>query len=927
MELKRPGPLKERHVERMRMRRAPLAAAAAWFAIGIGLVRGTHDGVGPGVLLIGLALLFCLAVAAIRLRLRVAWVAVAGVWVGLGMAAAVWQVPAASDAGLRAYSDGLSRTVRARVVRMRPAVAGVAESGDAGGDADRVAPWESAEDVSGLAGRNLSVDVDVEQAEEVTPETSAMVAAQGGVRVSVYGEGAPELHCGDVVEMPLRMRPVDRFRDAGVFSYADYLAGQGVVARASVPASGLRLASHEAAAPGIMGAGLEGLTCRLAEAQSWAAGRMLGFAGAAPNTRMPRWMKISTADAEMLNAMLLGDRTGLTHGLRQGFERTGTFHLFVVSGLHVALLAGGLFWVLRRLRLADWLATLLTLLFATSYGAMTGLAQPVQRALVMTAVFLLARLLSRDRDTLQALGAAVLVMLVWAPASLFETSFQMTALAIVAIGGIAVPLSEWTVLRYRVAAKLVFERPRTQLPPRQAQMRMSLEMWGKALAELLGTWGRWIPAYGLRALLWGGEMVLIGLVAELVLALPMAVYFHRVTMLALPANLLVVPVLTVLAPAAVATMVCVLLGPWAAVVPGAVTALLLHGVRLVTGRLGQVEGADLRTPGPVWWVAVLAAVMLLGCCWLARRGRWQALAAAACVPLVALLVLVPGGVERGQGLEVTAIDVGQGDSVLTVNPEGAMMLVDAGGPVGQHGASEVVSSFDVGEEVVSAYLWSRRVRRLDVVVLTHAHTDHMGGMPAVLRNFRPRELWVSDDPESELYAELLAEAARLGIVVRHLRQGDGVAWGSVKVTVLSPAPRYVNAGRPKNDDSLVLRMDMGKASVLLEGDAEKPSEEAMLAGGLVQPVTLLKVGHHGSRTSSIEAFVVATRPQVAVVSVGRRNTFGQPRGEVIERFADRGTRLYRTDLFGASTFLLAADGSVEERVGDVIVRKTGPGNR
>ena len=163
---------------------------------------------------------------------------------------------------------------------------------------------------------------------------------------------------------------------------------------------------------------------------------------------------------------------------------------------------------------------------------------------------------------------------------------------------------------------------------------------------------------------------------------------------------------------------------------------------------------------------------------------------------------------------------------------------------------------------------------------------------------------------------MLAEAAELGVVVRHLRSGDGVAWNGIDVKALSPAGSYVNAFDPKNDDSLVLRLQYGKASALLEGDAEAPSERAMVASGAVGPVTLLKVGHHGSRTSTTAAFFDAAQPRDAVVSVGRNNTFGHPRAEVIDRIAAAHTRLYRTDEFGLTTFLLDKDGGIREIVGE-----------
>jgi len=316
----------------------------------------------------------------------------------------------------------------------------------------------------------------------------------------------------------------------------------------------------------------------------------------------------------------------------------------------------------------------------------------------------------------------------------------------------------------------------------------------------------------------------------------------------------------------------------------------------------------------VWWVSATAVAAWAFCCWAVWKSSRWAWIAAALLPLVVAMVLWPEPALISPGkLEVTAIDVGQGDSILVVGPTGKTMLVDAGGPVGGlNEAAEATSRFDVGEEVVSPYLWSRRMRRLDVLVLSHAHSDHMGGMPAMMRNFRPRELWVSIDPNSDAYRALLAEARELDVTVRHFYAGDSMDWDGTRVTVLAPAPGYTNGGEPVNDDSLVLRMQYGKASVLLEGDAEAPSEQQMLASGRMTQVTLLKVGHHGSRTSTTPTFFAAADPKDAVISVGKGNTFGHPRFEVLERIGEAHTRLYRTDEFGLSTFLLGSDGTIRE---------------
>jgi competence protein ComEC len=445
-----------------------------------------------------------------------------------------------------------------------------------------------------------------------------------------------------------------------------------------------------------------------------------------------------------------------------------------------------------------------------------------------------------------------------------------------------------------------------------------VRLWSELLAGAFGNWVYPIPALLLRWVLWGAEIALVGLVVEMVMVLPMTVYFHRVTPFALPANMISVPMVAVLAPMGVATFVASLVGNWVALVPGALTALLLHGVTWTVGVMSHVRVSDIRVPAPAGWVMAIAVAVWALCLWAVRqRRRVWAWVVVAALPIVAAIVLWPEQpLVSAESMEVTALDVGQGDSLLVMGPEGRAMLVDAGGPVGGvKETAEAQAAFDIGEEIVSPYLWTRRIRRLDVLVLSHAHSDHMGGMAAVMRNFRPRELWVGVDANSEAYRALLSEAAELGVVVRHLHGGDEVAWDGVDVNALSPAGSYVNLAEPKNDDSLVLRLQYGKASVLLEGDAEAPSERAMVASGEVTPVTLLKVGHHGSRTSTTPAFFAAAQPRDAVVSVGRNNTFGHPRFEVIDRIAEGHARLYRTDEFGLTTFLLDKGGGIRAIVG------------
>jgi competence protein ComEC len=872
------------------------------------------------ILLTATFVLFLLALAALRGSLRIAAIPLAAAWMAIGCLCSEIHPAPPSQPALTSYADGLSRQVHGRVTRVRELPPAQQNS-----DHDIEAGWwpEKEASVVGL----LSVDIDIDSIEEVTPDVSRMVPITGGVRLSVIRNSAtakttgntslPTFKCGDVIEAPMRIKLPERYRDPGAWQYADYLLAQGIGAHASVQSSKITFLNKPDNGLTALSDTKSQLQCRIYTAQSWASKRLIAYVNSNANRELPRTLQLSPDDAGMLNAMLFGDRAGLNSTQRIGFERTGSFHLFVVSGMHVGLLAGIIFWLARRLKLHDWLATLITTVLTFAYALLTGFGAPVQRALIMTTIFLVARLLSRDRNVLNALGAAALAVLVWSPSALFEASFQMTFLAIIAIAGIATPLAERSFLSYARASAHLRERWRdAAMPPRVAQFRVMLRLWNEVIEGIIGDWLP-NPSLLVRVSFWTAEIALIGAVAEIVMVLPMALYFHRATMFAAPANMFSVPLVAVLAPVALVTFCASLIHPWAATLPGATTALLLHGIAGVIGRVSGMHGADLRVPAPVGWIALLAVGGWAWCCWAVRRSRNWTLAAVVLLPLIGVMILWPGHPRLTPGMmEVTAIDVGQGDSILVIDPNGETMLVDAGGPVG--GLTEVAeaaSRFDVGEELVSPYLWSRRLRRLDVLVLSHAHSDHMGGMPAVMRNFRPRELWVSIDPNSSAYRALLAEAKDLDVKVRHLHAGDQLVWGGTEVTILAPEASYSNPHEPVNNDSLVLRLQYGRSSVLLEGDAEVPSERQMLAHGRVAPVTLLKVGHHGSRTSTSEAFLAAAAPRDAVVSSGKGNQFGHPRYEVIDHIAAAGSKLYRTDEFGLTTFLLDRDGELREIVG------------
>jgi competence protein ComEC len=455
----------------------------------------------------------------------------------------------------------------------------------------------------------------------------------------------------------------------------------------------------------------------------------------------------------------------------------------------------------------------------------------------------------------------------------------------------------------------------TAFEPRLAQFRVTLRLLGEHLEPFISRRPRRTRRAQnalARAVRWSlllFDLCLISAVIEFVMALPMAAYFHRVTTSGLLVNILIVPALTLLLPAALLTMMALLASPHIAWVPAAATAGMLHAVLAIVRTGSAWRMSEWRLPGPTIAATLACLALLTLTVWTVRmRNRFALPIAVAALIAATVCAVAPHTLSRRAGeLEISAIDVGQGDSIFVVSPDGHTLLVDAGGPTG---GSTHPGNFDIGEDVVSPYLWSRHIHRLDIVALTHAHSDHMGGMAAVLRNFRPRELWVGHNPPIPAYQELLREAASLGIHVRSFSAGDTIPFGAATVNVLAPAAAYQPGDSATNDDSLVLHIGYAGHSALLEGDAEAPSEAAMLAlppGNLASD--LLKVGHHGSKTSTTPPFLARVAPHFAVISVGPFNSYHHPRWETLDKLENEGARTWRTDMLGVSTFYIDGTGA------------------
>jgi competence protein ComEC len=877
------------------LRAAPLFHAAWLFAAGIAIAHWLW--LRPSLVLAALVLAAVLCgVAALR-ALRIAWLPLATLWCLLGAWCALMEPQPAPAPALASLSDGLLRSVEGTVV----------DAGAVRVEAEQNLNENQEDALATEPQPTQRIDLRVSSLEAVTDDEDIQEPIAGGVRLTVRWPagsateaGLAHFHCGERVRADVRLLPPETYHDPNVWSRREYLLDQGITSTASVAIERVDRLGQTANAGTF-------LACRMGGLQRATAARLLALPAAMHN--LPSALRLTPDDAIMLAAMVAGDRTYLTHSLRVGFERTGSFHMLVVSGFHLAIVAACIFWIARRLRLPRVPATFLTILTSLAYALFTGFATPVQRSLWMVTLYLLGRLVYRERSPMNTIGFASLCLLAASPRSLFDPSLQMTLLAVVAIAGVAAPLLRGTVHPYLNATRdLRLTAVDAKLEPRLAQFRGLLRMVATRLQEFGHGRLAWrVFPWNVRFLLRLVELLTVSLVVELAMTLPMAIYFHRITIFALPVNLLILPLLAVLMPAALLTLLLLAAWPPAAVIPATIVALVLHlGVGLVHA-FGSLALGDFRIPDPSLWqssafCALLAAAIVLAHAGVVSQRHWQRRLAWAALLLAAVAAIAPRPIQHpGNALLVEAIDVGQGDSLLLITPDGKTLLVDGGGFGG--GPLQAAQDFDIGEEVVSPALWARGIRHLDAIALSHAHSDHMGGLPAVMRNFHPDELWVGNNPRVEAYNALLDEAAGLHVRLHKLRAGDVFSFGSGRVGVLAPLADYQPGAEPANNDSLVMHVAYGATSALLEGDAEGPVEDAMLGESGVES-TLLKVGHHGSLTSTRPEFLARVAPQWAVISCGLRNRYGHPRQEILEELQAARVRTFRTDTGGATCFVL-----------------------
>jgi competence protein ComEC len=751
--------------------------------------------------------------------------------------------------------------------------------------------------------------IDIESVESA----SGTIPVVGGLRANYFwkkdiAEPLPPLRAGDRVEALVRARPPRNFMDPGAPDTRAMLERAGVDVIGTL--RNLELLTK-----------LDSPRPTLSQNLSRARGTLLNEIDAT--------FPASPDVAAILRAMLLGDRMFVDSNVSLDFQKTGAFHVLVLAGLHVGVLCAFILWLGRKFRSPLWLTTIATLTALVLYLGVVQDRPPILRATLMAAFFLCAQPLYRRVALLNTVAIAAILLLAVHPSLLRDMSFELSFLAAGSIAGLALPWIDRTSERYVAGLNHLGDVPRDlSFPPKIAQFRIDLRATisriNTLLPKRLAPISERVYTMPLRAGLRLWELLLLSFALQIGMLGLLALDFHRVTLASPASNVPAVLLTGLIIPLGFLTLGSALIWkPLATPLAWALSALVKMLLATVHW-FASLPLVTFRAPAPSIWILAAAFATLIILCAFARlnlvrnavritrlrtpsrkptgRARIAELSAAAALASFTFLAAAhPFAPKLPRGkLEVTVLDVGQGDSIFASFPDGRTMLVDGGGEPGSTWTHGLRSGPDIGEDVVAPYLWSRGIKRVDVVALSHAHHDHMDGLRAVLNDFSVGELWVGLDSDAPAFRELLEEAKSRGVKVIFKHAGEHLEFGGAQVAVVWP-PEPGGIPLTTNNDSLVLSLQDGKTRFLLPGDVEAKAEKEIISNGENVSADFLKVPHHGSKSSSTEAFLESVAPRFAVISVGEGNSFGHPNDSVVDRYEEKHARVMRTDQDGAVT--------------------------
>ncbi|MBI4680679.1 MAG: DNA internalization-related competence protein ComEC/Rec2, partial [Nitrospirae bacterium] len=727
-------------------------------------------------------------------------------------------------------------------------------------------------DVPEISGEKIRFTIDNVQIERQSIHGKAKLSASPEYLIPVYG---------DRVGVIAKLKEPNVFHNPGVYSYdfkKDGIIAVGYVKQIKIVSNG------------------EGLL-------AWIYKKRQILGGIIDNS-------LSAENASFHKAIIIGLQRGISEGMRDAFSVTGLAHILSISGTHFALLAFIFFKIIKaiiqslplriltRMSLyatSTQIAVVLTLPVLILYALISGSSTPTIRSMIMIFIYMLALFLGRKGQWLNSLSIAAIIILFWQPNALFDLSFQLSFIAVLSIGYVLEKKSEYRNQNTEPKS------PHTPLWKRGAEGDFKKGI--KKTFEKIKT------------------ATLITIAAVLGTAPMVAISFKQFPLISPMTNLVITPFICfiILPLSFFAGFVALLFNMTSMPLSGLIdslTHLILRFIKIFS----DVPYANLHVHNPSFLITLLyffsLILLMKPSCrqislnehgnlipplekrgrenfWMRNKIRWRLLP----LILVICLYLISPYLSRDNNFRITFLDVGQGDSSLVELPDKRVMLIDGG-----------THDPDMGRRVIAPYLWSKGIKDIDYLVLSHPHPDHYGGLIYIMDNFKIGEAWLNGRVtyDAEKFFQKLQEKK---IPYRALKRGDMLEAGDYKIYVFHPYDGfYADSPRGEfsnlNNDSLVLKIDTGSASALFTGDIEAEAERDLVHLGTWLKSDIIKIPHHGGRTSSTEEFIRGGKPsKAAVLSAGSNNPFNHPHAETLERYENAGVRVFRTDKEGAVTII------------------------
>lgn len=555
---------------------------------------------------------------------------------------------------------------------------------------------------------------------------------------------------------------------------------------------------------------------------------------------------LTDEEGNLLLAILLGDKDKLSEDIQESFKTSNLSHMLAVSGAHVSYIILGLTYVLQNSIIGKKNGKIVCIIFLLAFMAITNFTPSVTRACIMAILTLFSSIIYRKSDVYTNISVAALITLIFNPYSLLDLGFQLS------YGG---------TIGIIIFIKRIQEK--------------------KSNSKVIN---------------YIKQMALVSIYANIIIIPIMMYHFNTVSFTFIISNIMASPILGII-------VITGFLFIIASITVKPLTRLIAIFIKPILSILIKISQICSKLPfsnilvvTPYMFNVISYYAIILYCIKSKKNNKCKIII---CLLIVLILInfiiyIFP------QKLRIFFIDVGQGDSTLIITPDIKTVLVDGGGS----------DSFDVGEKVLLPYLLDRRILKVDYVLISHFDTDHATGVAQILGKIDVSSIILTRQlEENDIYRHILSIAKEKKIKLIYVKEGDVLKIGGIKISIIHPENKLM-INNPMNNNSIVCKVEYNSFSMLLTGDIEMEAEELILRKNINLKADVLKVAHHGSKTSTTGEFLKAINPKVALIGVGKNNNFGHPSNEVIQRLKENGTRIYRTDENGEISITVNKKGRI-----------------